>query len=60
VKQVDLDDVRTDPEGEDFIRDDVRQGGAVADIGALAGERAAEIGRRIEENREDVERAVNR
>jgi hypothetical protein len=60
VKQVDLDDVRTEPEGEDFIRDDVRQGGAVADIGALAGERAAEIGRRIEENREDVERAVNR
>ena len=59
VKQVDLDDVRTDPHGEDFIRDDVRQGGAVADIGALAGERAAEIGRRIEENREDVGKTVN-
>lgn len=54
VKQVDLDEVITDPEGEDIIRDDVRQGGAVADIGALAGQRAAEIGRRIEENREDV------
>ena len=54
VKQVDLDEVITDPEGEDIIRDDVRQGGAVADIGALAGQRAAEIGRRIEENGEDV------
>ena len=54
VKQVDLDEVITDPEREDIIRDDVRQGGAVADIGALAGQRAAEIGRRIEENREDV------
>ena len=36
VKQVDLDDVQTDPEGTDFVRDDVRQGGAVADTGALA------------------------
>ena len=54
VKQVDLDEVITDPDGEDIIRDDVRQGGAVADIGARAGQRAAEIGRRIEENREDV------
>ena len=58
VKQVDLDDVQADPDGEDILRDDVRQGGAVADTGALAGERAAEIGRRVEENREDVRRAV--
>ena len=43
VKQVDLDDVQTDPDGEDILRDDVRQGGAVADTGARAGERAAEI-----------------
>ena len=56
VRQVDVDDVQADPNGEDFFRDDVRQGGAVADTGALAGERAAEIGRRIEENREDVRR----
>ena len=54
VRQVDLDDVRNDPEGEDILRDDVRQGGAVADTGALAGERAAEIGRQIADNREDV------
>ena len=54
VRQVDVDDVQADPNGEDFFRDDVRQGGAVADTGALAGERAAEIGHRIEENRENV------
>jgi hypothetical protein len=59
VRQVDLDDVITDPEGEDIIRDDVRQGGAVADTGALAGQRAAEIGRRIEENREDVRKLAD-
>jgi len=59
VKQVDLDDVQTDPDGQDILRDDVRQGGAVADTGALAGERAAEIGRRIEDNREDVRKLAD-
>jgi hypothetical protein len=58
VKRVDLDDTRTDPDGEDIIRDDVRQGGAVADIGPDAGRRAAEIGERIRENREDVKRVA--
>ena len=56
VRHVDLDDVRTDPDGEDILRDDVRQGGAIADTGALAGERAAEIGRRIAENRDNVKK----
>jgi hypothetical protein len=60
VKQVDLDDVQTDPDGADILRDDVRQGGAVADTGALAGERAAEIGRRVEENRENVRKLGER
>ena len=58
VKRVDLDDAQTDPDGEDIIRDDVRAGGAVADIGAQAGQRAAEIGERIRENREDVRKLV--
>jgi hypothetical protein len=58
VKRVDLDDTQTDPDGEDIIRDDVRQGGAVADIGPDAGRRAAEIGERIRENREDVKRVA--
>jgi hypothetical protein len=54
VKRVDVEDAQTDPEGEDFIRDDVRAGGAVADIGAHAGERAVEIADQIRQNREDV------
>jgi hypothetical protein len=60
VKSVDVDDVQTDPEGADILRDDVRAGGAVADTGAGAGERAAEIGRRIQENRDDVSRLAKR
>ena len=56
VKRVDVDETQNDPEGEDFIRDDVRTGGAVADIGAHAGERAKEIAQRIAENRDDVRR----
>jgi len=57
VKQADVEDLRTDPEGEDFVRDDVRLGGAVEDTGAGAGERGARIGELVEENRENVDRA---
>ena len=60
VKQVDLDDVETDPDGTDIVRDDVRTGGAVADTGALAGERAAEIGEVIQEDRENVKKFRDR
>ncbi|MFL5608875.1 MAG: hypothetical protein ACJ8AD_20635 [Gemmatimonadaceae bacterium] len=54
VRQADVDDLETDPSGVDFIRDDVRLGGAVADVGAQAGERAAHIHELVEENRENV------
>ena len=60
VKQIDLDDVQADPAGADIVRDDVRAGGAVADTGALAGMRAAEIGERIQENRENVRKLAGR
>jgi len=60
VKRVDLDDVETDPNGPDIVRDDVRTGGAVADTGALAGERAAEIGEVIQEDRENVKKFRDR
>ena len=60
VKQVDLDDVQADPEGADIVRDDIRVGGAVADTGALAGERAAEIGEAIQEDREIVKKFAER
>ncbi|HEX7942525.1 MAG TPA: hypothetical protein VF488_12010 [Gemmatimonadaceae bacterium] len=60
VKQVDLDDVQADPQGEDIVRDDIRAGGAIADTGALAGQRAAEIGDAIEEDRENVKKFAKR
>jgi hypothetical protein len=54
VKQTDVDDLRTEPGGEDFIRDDVRLGGAVADIGPQAGGHGERIGELVENNRENV------
>lgn len=58
VKQADVDDLQTDPQGADFVRDDVRLGGAIEDIGAAAGQRAAHISELVEDNRADVERVV--
>jgi hypothetical protein len=60
VKQADVDDLETDPQGADFIRDDVRLGGAVADTGAQAGQRAAQIHELVEENRENVNKLAGR
>jgi hypothetical protein len=54
VRQADVEDLETDPKGTDFIRDDVRLGGAVADNGAQAGRRATHIHELVEENRENV------
>jgi hypothetical protein len=52
VKQADVDDLESDPAGADFVRDDVRLGGAIADTGPRAGERGARIGELIDEERE--------
>ena len=60
VKQADVEELETDPNGADFIRDDVRLGGAVADTGAQAGQRAAQIHERVEENRENVNKLAGR
>ena len=60
VKQADVEDLRTEPQGEEFVRDDVRLGGAVEDTGAQAGERGVRIGELVEENRENVDRAAGR
>jgi hypothetical protein len=60
VARVDADDTVIDPDGVDIIRDDVKKGGAVEDIGADAGRRAAEIGDLIRENREDVLKAAGK
>ena len=60
VKQADVDDLQNDPNGTDFIRDDVRLGGAVADTGAQAGQRAAHIHDLVEDNRDDVNKLAGR
>ncbi len=60
VRQADIEDLETDPKGVDFIRDDVRLGGAVADIGAQAGQRAAHIHELGEENRENVNKLAGK
>ena len=54
VKQTDVEELRTDPAGEEYLRDDVRLGGAVADTSAEGAERGRRIERMIEQNRADV------
>ena len=60
VKREDVDDLVADPNGPDYLRDDVRLGGAVEDVGSQAGERAARISDLVEHNREDVDKAAGR
>ena len=60
VRLADVDELLSDPDGVDHVRDDVRLGGAVSDIGPHAADKAREIGELIEENREDVGRATGR
>ena len=60
VKQVDVEDLQTDPDGAAFIRDDVRLGGAVADTGPTAGQLGDRIGELVDGNREDVSRVTGR
>ena len=56
VKRADVDDLTTDPNGEEYLRDDVRLGGAVEDVGLQAGEHGARIERLIENDRADREK----
>jgi hypothetical protein len=56
VRQADVDDLQTDPNGAEFIRDDVRLGGAVADTGPQAGQHGAHVSELIEENRDIVKK----
>ena len=60
VKRADVDDLRTDPAGADYIKDDVRLGGAVEDTGARAGQRAEHIEDLVKTNRENVKRVTGR
>lgn len=58
VKQADVEELRADPEGEEFVRDDVRLGGAIEDVGLEGAERARRIAKLIDENNANVERAT--
>jgi hypothetical protein len=58
VKQANVDDVQSDPNGADVIRDDVRLGGAIEDTGPQAGQRGARIEKLVEENRENTTRGA--
>ena len=60
VRLADVDDLLADPNGEDLVRDDVRLGGAVADTGPHAADRAREIGELIANNQEDVGRLTGK
>ena len=58
VRKADVDDLVTDPEGLEYLRDDIRLGGAVEDTGPAAGLRGAHINDLVKENREDVKRST--
>ena len=60
VRQADVEELLEDPQGVDFIQDDVRLGGAVADTGMNAAEPARHIGELIDNNREDIGRVTGR
>jgi hypothetical protein len=59
VKQADVEELRADPAGEDYVRDDVRLGGAVEDVGLEGAARARRIEELIDENRASVERRTS-
>lgn len=60
VRQADVEDVLEDPAGVEVVRDDVRLGGAIADVGPHAGLHAQEISEAIQNNTEDVSRVTGR
>jgi hypothetical protein len=51
VKRVDVEDLRTEPDGEAIIRDDVRLGGAVEDVGLEGAQRGKRIEELVRDNR---------
>lgn len=54
VRQADVDDLLTDPDGADYLRDDVRLGGAVEDTGLNAAEHGRRIERLIDQNEDGL------
>lgn len=56
VKRADVEELLENPEGADYLRDDVRLSGAVEDDGPTAGLRGERVERLIEENRQAIDR----
>jgi hypothetical protein len=54
VRQADVDDLLADPKGADYLKDDIRLGGAVEDTGLDAGKHGARIERLIERNEDEL------
>ena len=54
VRQADVDDLLTDPNGAEYLRDDVRLGGAVEDTGLGAAEHGRRIERLIEQSEDET------
>jgi hypothetical protein len=54
VRQADVDDLLTEPNGTDYLRDDVRLGGAVEDTGLGAAEHGKRIERLIDINEDET------
>ena len=59
VRKLDVDELQTDPNGADYVRDDIRLGGAIEDIGPEAVERAKRITKLVLGNRDDVEKIAD-
>lgn len=59
VRRDDVEEKLADPNGADYIRDEVRLGGAVEDIGLEGGRRGDELQRKIDANRECVDQFRN-
>jgi hypothetical protein len=59
VKQTDVEELMTEPNGEEYMDDDVRLGGAVEDTSVAASERARRIHDLVERNRQDVEKVTD-
>ena len=56
VRQADVEDLLSDPNGAEYLRDDVRLGGAVEDTGLNAAEHGRRIERLIEDSQIEPER----
>lgn len=54
VRREDVDELLTDPNGVDYVRDDVRLGGAIEDTGIDAGRHGERIEQLIEKNQDEI------